>query len=100
MYKCKLFESLYRLIPKYIKILCPTAYVNNIDQIPTAPISPPVRRTITQNEASNITEDEDNEIVQLVRPIKAARFNGAKRECDRLRNSRVDKTSCMSQALE
>lgn len=51
MYKCELFESLYRLIPKYIKILCPTAYVNFIDQIPTAPISPPVRRTIAQNEA-------------------------------------------------
>ncbi|XP_033319429.1 uncharacterized protein LOC117216655 [Bombus bifarius] len=72
MYKCKLFECLRRSLPKNvrIKILCPTARVNRIDQTSTVP------RTVT---FQNITEDEDEGIIQLRSPTRALRFSGAKR---------------------
>ncbi|XP_033317755.1 uncharacterized protein LOC117215507 [Bombus bifarius] len=64
MYKCKLFECLRRSFPKNvrIKILCPTARVNRIDQTSTVP------RTVT---FQNITEDEDEGIIQLRSPTRA-----------------------------
>ena len=53
----------------------PTAHVNNMHQVPTAPIHPSAHGTVT---FQNITENENNGIIQIRRPTTTIRFNGAK----------------------
>ena len=78
LYECNLFECLSRVIPKNvsIRIFCPTAHVNNMHQTPTTPILSPAHGTVT---FQNTSENEENGIIQIRRPIRAIRFNGAKR---------------------
>ena len=78
LYKCKLFECLSQVIPKNvcIRIFCPIAHVNNMHQAPTTPILSSAHGTVT---FQNITENEDNGIIQIRRPTRAIRFNRAKR---------------------